>query len=328
MPLQAIGIPTQTTYSLASFPPQDKKACKSTDGAAMHVQDEKACESTIRAPMHVQASDTGRSADLHGHFGYDQVQLTFGNTASTGAWTGIQHPQLQERLAASSTTGLQGLSHLVDTAAMQLGRFARRVALKRRALHKRALAMWRTLRSAVRAVDNDKKKAARKKDADREKDDDRKKDDDRDDQDKERWKLAVLKTLYERGLESSTRVAGQEVAAETGTQTQDWLLDAAACGDHLVPLTRPPIPLPMQAQQTMAHHISMAVARELSFQGEVPAGAEHHADDSDDLEACCHPVVVVGVFGPCCGFQVFGFPCKSPCLMSPFGAHRRLAVSG
>ena len=49
------------------------------------------------------------------------------------------------------------------------------------------------------AVDNDKKKAARKKDADREKDDDRKKDDDRDDQDKERWKLAVLKTLYERG---------------------------------------------------------------------------------------------------------------------------------
>ena len=34
----------------------------------------------------------------------------------------------------------------------------------------------------------------------------------------------------------------------------------------------------------------------LSGSCQVPAGAEHYADDSDDVEACCQPVVVRGVF--------------------------------
>ena len=70
---------------------------------------------------------------------------------------------------------------------MRLGRFSRRFAYKR--------AMWRALMSAMVAATK-----REKKDADRKKDDDKKKDDDNDDGGgRERWKMAVLKILHDRG---------------------------------------------------------------------------------------------------------------------------------
>ena len=67
-----------------------------------------------------------------------------------------------------------------------MGRFSRRFAYKR--------AMWRALMSAMRLATK-----REKKDADR-KDDDKKKDDDSDDDGgRERWKMAVLKILHDRG---------------------------------------------------------------------------------------------------------------------------------
>ena len=54
------------------------------------------------------------------------------------------------------------------------------------------------------------------------------------------------------------------------------------------------MPLMSRHVHFMPRHVLWLAVLSGSFQ--VPAGAEHHADDSDDVEACCQPVVVPGVF--------------------------------
>ena len=55
------------------------------------------------------------------------------------------------------------------------------------------------------------------------------------------------------------------------------------------------MPLMSRHVHFMSRHVLWPAVLSGSFQ--VPAGAERHADDSEDLEACSHPVAVLGCFG-------------------------------